>query len=85
MSYDVSALGASGSVMAVALVSAFAHPRQKFYIMFIPIGIQARILFPILIAGDLALSFSNKQTGIGHWGHLGVRRTMRQLREGERS
>jgi membrane associated rhomboid family serine protease len=64
-------VGASGAVYGMLIYFTFLRPDEKLYLFFIPIGIKARFLIPVLIAIELYLATNSSQDGIGHWAHIG--------------
>ncbi len=69
------AIGASGAVMAVVVLYAIHHPRERIYV-FMMIPVEIRWLVLLYVVYDLhpvllALSGSPVQTGVAHAAHLG--------------
>jgi membrane associated rhomboid family serine protease len=65
-------VGASGSVYGILMAFAMLFPKLKLSFMFIPIGIEARFMVPLLMVMELFLA--NAQfawDNIGHYAHLG--------------
>lgn len=64
-------IGASGAVYGVLLYFTFLRPEEKLYLFFIPIGIRAKFLIPVLLLIELYLATNSLKDGIGHWAHIG--------------
>jgi membrane associated rhomboid family serine protease len=62
-------LGASGAVMAVLFVFILFFPMQKLYFLFIPIGIPAYIMGPIILILEYVLA-KRGGTNIAHDAHI---------------
>lgn len=70
-SYDVPAVGASGSLMGVTVVLACIAPNMRFRLLFLPGQYRAKYVVPALLAIDLACSVGIGNSPVAHWGHLG--------------
>ncbi len=66
--FDVPALGASGAVMGVVIVTAIFYPHRTISIWFVPIPLWLLAGFKLL--GDLT-GMANPMSGVGHAAHLG--------------
>ena len=64
-------VGASGAVYGILLYFMFLRPDEKLYLFFIPIGIRAKYLIPVLLTVELYLATNSLNDGIGHWAHIG--------------
>jgi len=64
-------VGASGAVYGILLYFMFLRPDEKLYLFFIPIGIRAKYLIPVLLTVELYLATDSLNDGIGHWAHIG--------------
>jgi membrane associated rhomboid family serine protease len=64
-------VGASGAVYGILLYFMFLRPDEKLYLFFIPIGIRAKYLIPVLLTIELYLATNSLNDGIGHWAHIG--------------
>jgi len=64
-------VGASGAVYGVLVAFAFMYPNAELMLIFLPIPIKAKYFVPLIIAGDLFFGFSNVNTGIAHFAHIG--------------
>ena len=64
-------VGASGAVYGILLYFMFIRPDEKLYLFFIPIGIRAKYLIPVLLTVELYLATNSLNDGIGHWAHIG--------------
>jgi membrane associated rhomboid family serine protease len=64
-------LGASGGVFGLLLAYGMLFPREKVFMLFIPVPIEAR--FFVILYGLLELfnGISNVQGGVAHFAHLG--------------
>jgi membrane associated rhomboid family serine protease len=66
--FDNPALGASGAVMAVAVVTAIFYPHRLIYVGLFPVPLW--LLAGFMILGDFA-GLTNPGSGVGHAAHLG--------------
>ena len=64
-------VGASGAVYGILVYFTFIRPDEKLYLFFIPIGIRAKYLVPVLLIIELYLATNSLNDGIGHWAHIG--------------
>jgi rhomboid-like protein len=64
-------VGASGAVYGILLYFMFIRPDEKLYLFFIPIGIRAKYLIPVLLTVELYLATNSLNDGIGHLAHIG--------------
>lgn len=64
-------VGASGGVFGLLLAYAAYFPRNRLFLLFIPVPIPARIFVVIYAVAELALGVSGARTGIAHFAHLG--------------
>ncbi len=65
------AVGASGAVMGVLATFAALFPKEKIYLLFFPFPIKALYLILAYVGFELFLGFSNFNTGVAHFAHLG--------------
>lgn len=66
--HDVPALGASGAVMTIVVVSAIFYPQRQMWVWFVQLPLW--LLAAIYIVCDVA-GLARGGTGIAHGGHLG--------------
>ncbi len=64
-------VGASGGVFGLLLAYAVYFPRNKLFLIFLPIPIPARIFVVIYAVVELTLGVTGAQTGVAHFAHLG--------------
>lgn len=64
-------VGASGAIFGVIAAFATLFPDAKLSIMFLPFGIKAKYLMPIIIVGSLYLGISGQMGGVAHFAHIG--------------
>lgn len=64
-------VGASGAIYGILTLFAIYKPNEKLYILFIPIGVRAKYLMPVLITIEILLATTSTKDGIGHWAHIG--------------
>ena len=69
--YNTPAVGASGAVYGVLVAFAFMFPQAELMLIFLPVPIKAKYFVPLLILGDLFFGFTNANTGIAHFAHIG--------------
>jgi len=69
--YNTPAVGASGAVYGVLVAFAFMFPNAELMMLFFPVPIKAKYFVPLIIVGDLFFGFSNVNTGIAHFAHIG--------------
>ncbi|MET1259928.1 rhomboid family intramembrane serine protease [Flagellimonas sp. DF-77] len=69
--FNEPAVGASGAVYGVLVAFAFSYPNAELMLIFLPIPIKAKYFVPLIILGDLFFGFSNVNTGIAHFAHIG--------------
>lgn len=69
--FSTPAVGASGAVYGVLVAFAFMFPNAELMMIFLPIPIKAKYFVPLIILGDLFFGFSNVNTGIAHFAHIG--------------
>ena len=69
--FNTPAVGASGAVYGVLVAFAFMFPNAELMMIFLPIPIKAKYFVPLIILGDLFFGFSNVNTGIAHFAHIG--------------
>ena len=69
--FNAPAVGASGAVYGVLVAFAFMFPKAELMLIFLPIPIKAKYFVPVLILGDVIFGFSNVNTGIAHFAHVG--------------
>ncbi|MEZ6186597.1 MAG: rhomboid family intramembrane serine protease [Planctomycetota bacterium] len=68
--FDVPALGASGSVMAIVVVAAIFFPWRRILLFFM-LPVPLWLLATIKLVGDLSGVLGSGGSGIAHAGHLG--------------
>lgn len=68
---NIPAVGASGAVYGVLVAFAFMFPNAELMMIFLPIPIKAKYFVPLIIVGDVIFGFSNANTGIAHFAHIG--------------
>jgi len=68
---NVPLVGASGAIYGIAMIFSCLFPNEKLYFMFIPIGIRAKYLMPILFLIEIYCGFFFQGDGIGHFAHVG--------------
>lgn len=68
---NIPMVGASGAIFGVVAAFSTLFPDAKLYFMFIPFGIKAKYLLPIIIVVSLYLGFSGQMGGIAHFAHIG--------------
>lgn len=64
-------VGASGGVFGLLLAYALYFPRNKLFLLFLPIPIPARIFVAIYAVLELVLGVTGTQSGVAHFAHLG--------------
>ena len=64
-------VGASGGVFGVLLAYAVYFPRNRLFLIFLPIPIPARVFVVIYAALELFLGVTGTQEGVAHFAHLG--------------
>lgn len=64
-------VGASGGTFGLLLAFGWMFPRAPIYFMLIPFPIQARYFVCIYGAFEIYMGFSELDTGIAHFAHLG--------------
>jgi membrane associated rhomboid family serine protease len=64
-------VGASGGVFGVLLAYAVYFPRNRLFLIFLPIPIPARVFVVIYAAIELFLGVSGAQGSVAHFAHLG--------------
>jgi membrane associated rhomboid family serine protease len=64
-------VGASGGVFGVLLAYAVYFPRNRLFLIFLPIPIPARVFVVIYAAIELFLGVTGTQEGVAHFAHLG--------------
>ncbi len=69
--FNTPAVGASGAVYGVLVAFAFTYPEAELMLIFLPVPIKAKYFVPLIIAGDLFFGFTNTNTGIAHFAHIG--------------
>ena len=70
-SYLGTAVGASGAVYGILVAFAFMFPNAELMLIFFPVPIKAKYFVPGLLLIDLIFGFSNVNTGIAHFAHIG--------------
>jgi len=55
----------------VLLAFDFMFPQAELTLIFLPVPIKDKYFVPLLIVGDLFFGFTNANTGIGHFAHIG--------------
>ena len=69
--FNTPAVGASGAVYGVLVAFAFTYPEAELMLIFLPVPIKAKYFVPLIIVGDLFFGFTNTNTGIAHFAHIG--------------
>ncbi len=69
--FNTPAVGASGAVYGVLVAFAFTYPEAELMLIFLPVPIKAKYFVPLIIVGDLFFCFTNTNTGIAHFAHIG--------------
>lgn len=64
-------VGASGGVFGILLAYAVYFPRNKLYLVLVPIGIPARVFVVIYAVVELLFGVTGTQEGVAHFAHLG--------------
>lgn len=64
-------IGASGGVFGLLLAFGVMYPRNKIFLIFLPIPIEARWFVLIYGAVELLFGFTGAMPGIAHFAHLG--------------
>ena len=64
-------VGASGALYGILVLFTMFKPNEKLFLFFIPIGIKAKYLIPVLIGVEIYLGLFSQSDGIGHWAHIG--------------
>lgn len=64
-------IGASGAIFGVVAAFATLYPDAKLFFFFIPFGIKAKYLLPVIILVSLYLGFTDSMGGIAHFAHIG--------------
>lgn len=69
--YNVPMLGASGAVFGLLAAFGTLFPNMRIMLLFPPIPMKAKYFVLIYAAIELYLGFSNFNSGIAHFAHLG--------------
>ncbi len=69
--FNTPAVGASGAIYGILVAFAFMYSEAELMLIFLPIPIKAKYFVPLLILGDLIFGFTNVNTGIAHFAHVG--------------
>jgi membrane associated rhomboid family serine protease len=64
-------IGASGGVFGLLLAYAAYFPRNKVFLIFLPIPMPAPIFVMLYAALELVLGVTGTQAGVAHFAHLG--------------
>jgi len=64
-------LGASGCVLGVVVAFGTKFPNLPLMLLFIPVPVKAKYLVSAYVAYDLYMVYTNANTGIAHFAHLG--------------
>ena len=64
-------LGASGCVLGVVVAFGTKFPNLDLMLLFIPVPIKAKYLVSAYVAYDLIMVYTQSNTGIAHFAHLG--------------
>ena len=64
-------IGASGGVFGLLLAYAAYFPRNKVFLIFLPIPMPAPIFVVLYAALELFLGVTGTQEGVAHFAHLG--------------
>ena len=68
---DVALIGASGAIFGMITLFMFYFPNEKLYVFFIPIGIKAKYLIPVMIGIEVVSSIFFSVSEVAHLGHVG--------------
>lgn len=68
---DEATIGASGGIFGLLLAYGFYFPRQKLYILPLPIPIPAWLLVTLYGVLELTLGVTGTESGVAHFAHLG--------------
>lgn len=63
-------VGASGSIWGIMALFTILHPNEKIVFFFIPYGIKAKYLIPVLFLIEIVSSFLSNDN-VSHYGHIG--------------
>ena len=69
--FSTPVVGASGAVYGILVAFAFMYPNSELMMIFLPIPIKAKYFVPLIIVGDVFFGFTNTNTGIAHFAHIG--------------
>ncbi|MEO1713560.1 MAG: rhomboid family intramembrane serine protease [Bacteroidota bacterium] len=69
--YNIPMLGASGAVFGLLAAFGTLFPNMRIMLLFPPIPMKAKYFVMIYAAIELYLGFSNFNSGIAHFAHLG--------------
>ncbi len=69
--FNTPVVGASGAVYGVLVAFAFMYPNAELMLIFLPVPIKAKYFVPLIILGDVFFGFTNTDTGIAHFAHIG--------------
>ena len=64
-------VGASGALYGLLVAFAMSYPNSELMLIFLPIPIKAKYFVPLIIVGDVFFGFTNTNTGIAHFAHIG--------------
>jgi membrane associated rhomboid family serine protease len=64
-------VGASGAIFGLLLAYGVYFPRNKMFLIFLPIPIPARIFVALYAALELYLGVTGTEAGVAHFAHLG--------------
>lgn len=64
-------VGASGGVFGLLLAYAIFFPRNKVFLLILPVPIPARVFVAIYAVLELFLGVTGSQSGVAHFAHLG--------------
>jgi membrane associated rhomboid family serine protease len=64
-------VGASGAVFGLLLAYGVYFPRNKLFLIFLPVPIPARIFVALYAGLELYLGVTGTQAGVAHFAHLG--------------
>ena len=64
-------VGASGAIFGLLLAYGVYFPRNKLFLIFLPVPIPARVFVALYAALELFLGVTGTEAGVAHFAHLG--------------
>ncbi len=64
-------VGASGAIFGLLLAYGVYFPRNKLFLIFVPVPIPARVFVALYAGLELYLGVTGTQAGVAHFAHLG--------------